>query len=761
MCKRQARLHTIIGLLFIGGAVVLPNAAKSADTIIVTVQNTTGLIASDLHVTFTGTGGNITVPPATVAAPGCPPPAVPSNGAVTNTAVIDWGVPCIMPGAVVTFLATTTNGPLAMDSGFWTLGGVNIGPIRKGGPNPWPPPPPPNPRWKLRYQVKCVPLGRAMYTPWRRHPNGLCWIRWCCIPRTQYWYRPIAYFYPNRRARVLNRFPICVPIGPWRRDGFRRAKYRWRITTKKPAELNVPRGPNNPQGPPKNSPMPRGMTPPYMYGNMLAKSEGQVDNWQPTSDFVQSFFDVFVDLSIEDDGTPDIVTFPQTLMRMAPGYQAASQRLMPLITEIQDVLAFEPDPILSQLLDHLVQIQTAFQQIGAAMAGGSAGPLPPYQSVRDAFLAMSQTLDAIGEPRFMNASDYAFECCRAWGVAANRVQLGLVTDDQRNEFLWALLQHFQPMLDELAGAFDAHARIRFNVGSYQYNSSSVDTGVQVVVSDAATGEFLESMNLSASDLDDFVLPLMPFDPGLHPNLHVAFQFDSFLPAGVVIPNQDGHVTSPVAMFNGDVNADGVINSVDTAQIQADIGMGGLAAPFVPPTDVNNDGIVNVLDLNIALANLGRQSIEFMTLEGHITTEAYDGEIEGRPFEMQIRNPGSEIPIEIEIVQLDLVGVYGKMTSVLPGPKDVSVKGSNTLRRTVLHNFQLPNSLNVLDFLLIPGDLDDDNEINLVDFGMLASSFGAVPGDLNYIEEADLNGDLEVNLVDFGIQSAHFGETGDP
>jgi len=95
------------------------NYSYSADTKTYKITNGTGAAASDLHVTFTGTGGTITtvvkVNPA-----GCPAPAIPSNMAVTNTMVLDWGANCVPAGGSVTVEVTTPNGPLAFSGGCWT-----------------------------------------------------------------------------------------------------------------------------------------------------------------------------------------------------------------------------------------------------------------------------------------------------------------------------------------------------------------------------------------------------------------------------------------------------------------------------------------------------------------------------------------------------------------------------------------------------------------------------------------------------------------
>ncbi len=99
------------------GILELANEEPLCYTYVIT--NNTGNAASDLHVTFTGTGGSLGVT-VTANPPGCPVPTTPSNGTVTNTAVVDWGVNCVQNGQSVTIKVTTDNGPLEFDSGFWT-----------------------------------------------------------------------------------------------------------------------------------------------------------------------------------------------------------------------------------------------------------------------------------------------------------------------------------------------------------------------------------------------------------------------------------------------------------------------------------------------------------------------------------------------------------------------------------------------------------------------------------------------------------------
>ena len=95
-----------------------------------TFTNGLDVSASDLHVTYTGTGGSLE----TILvenAPGCNPPAIPSNGAITNTMELIWDSACVDPGESVKVKVCTQNGPLAFAGGHWTLNNVDIGEINQ------------------------------------------------------------------------------------------------------------------------------------------------------------------------------------------------------------------------------------------------------------------------------------------------------------------------------------------------------------------------------------------------------------------------------------------------------------------------------------------------------------------------------------------------------------------------------------------------------------------------------------------------------
>lgn len=93
------------------------------------------------------------------------------------------------------------------------------------------------------------------------------------------------------------------------------------------------------------------------------------------------------------------------------------------------------------------------------------------------------------------------------------------------------------------------------------------------------------------------------------------------------------------------------------------------------------------------------------------------------------------------------------------------EGEYTLRAKAAHwlaqsvPFTLESRTNV-QFNLVNGDIDGDNEVGPGDFGALAEAFLAVPGDANWNLNADLDGDNEVGPSDFAVLAQNFLMSGD-
>ena len=61
--------------------------------------------------------------------------------------------------------------------------------------------------------------------------------------------------------------------------------------------------------------------------------------------------------------------------------------------------------------------------------------------------------------------------------------------------------------------------------------------------------------------------------------------------------------------------------------------------------------------------------------------------------------------------------------------------------------------------LIEGDSIMDGTINILDFSLLASNYGASQGSPGYVPRADFNGDGTINILDFSLLAANYGLTG--
>jgi hypothetical protein len=98
--------------------------------------------------------------------------------------------------------------------------------------------------------------------------------------------------------------------------------------------------------------------------------------------------------------------------------------------------------------------------------------------------------------------------------------------------------------------------------------------------------------------------------------------------------------------------------------------------------------------------------------------------------------------------------------VPPGIYDVAIKGAKWLQK-VIHVDLSNGDASFPRVTLIPGDINNDNKVNIQDLGLLADAFGRTPGVPGWNENADLNCDNVVNIVDLGLLADGFGKTGDP
>ncbi len=83
----------------------------------VTVTNTTGMVVTDLHLNFTGTGGSVAGATVVMNAPGAGPPITVSMGSTIDVIWTQQGFPV---GGVVMITFTTEFSPIQFNNGNWT-----------------------------------------------------------------------------------------------------------------------------------------------------------------------------------------------------------------------------------------------------------------------------------------------------------------------------------------------------------------------------------------------------------------------------------------------------------------------------------------------------------------------------------------------------------------------------------------------------------------------------------------------------------------
>jgi hypothetical protein len=107
---------------------------------------------------------------------------------------------------------------------------------------------------------------------------------------------------------------------------------------------------------------------------------------------------------------------------------------------------------------------------------------------------------------------------------------------------------------------------------------------------------------------------------------------------------------------------------------------------------------------------------------------------------------------------DQYGVFNLPLDVLPGSYDACVKNRHTLQNRV--PVTLTNGANIANLgVLREGDANDDNIVNILDFSLLASTFGKCQGTAGYDDRPDFNEDDCVTILDFSLLATNFAQMG--
>lgn len=183
-----------------------------------------------------------------------------------------------------------------------------------------------------------------------------------------------------------------------------------------------------------------------------------------------------------------------------------------------------------------------------------------------------------------------------------------------------------------------------------------------------------------------------------------------------------------------------------------INKGNNAAPNLPLVDIDNqDRIIN------GLVDMGADEYANSLISGKVILQGRTNHSSQITFEL--RNPGSSIPINTYQVTTAADGSY-TLTSTEPGTYDLTAKGSNFLRQKVTDVTVIGGqNTSDINFNLLGGDADGNNQVNMFDFSILSGAFNSKVGDANWDERADFDGNGQVNMFDFSILSGNLNKEG--
>ena len=116
--------------------------------------------------------------------------------------------------------------------------------------------------------------------------------------------------------------------------------------------------------------------------------------------------------------------------------------------------------------------------------------------------------------------------------------------------------------------------------------------------------------------------------------------------------------------------------------------------------------------------------------------------------------------DVRSVVTDDSGVFN-LCDVPPGTYDIVVKTYNTLANRTNGVVLAAGSTRVDLGELRCGDANNDNRVTVLDFSLLATTFGSAGGSSNYDDRPDFDGNGSVNLSDFWLLATHFGDLGAP
>lgn len=147
------------------------------------------------------------------------------------------------------------------------------------------------------------------------------------------------------------------------------------------------------------------------------------------------------------------------------------------------------------------------------------------------------------------------------------------------------------------------------------------------------------------------------------------------------------------------------------------------------------------------------------ISGRVTLTRWAAAIDGVRVSVKVYPAGGGDVLFDAQLPLDSEGRFELSAGLAPGDYVVKVKGKCWLRRNASITLDGSNAATV-HFVLLGGDINDDNVVDSDDFVLLVEAFGASASSSNWNPYADLDGDGSIDSDDFDILVENFGMAGD-
>jgi hypothetical protein len=161
-----------------------------------------------------------------------------------------------------------------------------------------------------------------------------------------------------------------------------------------------------------------------------------------------------------------------------------------------------------------------------------------------------------------------------------------------------------------------------------------------------------------------------------------------------------------------------------------------------------------------IVDMGAYEFNPVVLDGSITLQGRPAAPDPRwvvPLRISFTIPGEDTPAYEFTPTTDEDGDF-TLTGIEARTYEIGVKQAHTLQN--VQTVTLAAGSNTIDFgTLREGDANDDNAVTLLDFSILATTFGKCEGSTGFDGRADFNEDDCIALLDFSLLASHFGQAG--